>query len=203
VSLLVLSLGLIAAGVPVDFHNLLRIKEHLVRVLGFNNISLRPSMGGQTSFVEFGDVTEIPEAAYPCIHELIVVLDSRHALDFGVLSLGLQGQDGTSAPLLVGSAYVDMFLSMFCSVTDLSVLPPLTMKCMLEALTIIIYKQDFEKTLLRNLKPILRNAVNRALHLLLQDISYECRQQALSVVQAYTKRWHGSLGNFIQYVFIH
>lgn len=191
---------MIADGVAIDFHTLLRIKEHLVRVLGFDNISLTPSVSGQTFFVEFGEAKEIPAVALPCVNELLLVLDAHYPLDLASLGLGLQGQDGTPAPLLVGSPYVDVSLRLFCTVVDLTLLPVLTLKALLETLSIIVYKHDFEKTLLRPLQQTLRRAVTRALELLLKDINFECRQQALSVVQAYIKRWHNSMGSFIQSV---
>ena len=69
----------------------------------------------------------------------------------------------------------------------------------MEALGIIIYKHDFDRGFLRPLQPILRKAVTRVLDLMLDEVSHECRQQALSVVQAYIKRYYNSLVQFIPY----
>lgn len=191
---------MIANGVPIIFPDILRIKEHLVRALGFEDIALIPSVNGQTFFVEFGEVKGIPEVSLPCVNELLMVLDAPHPLDLASFGLGLQGKDGSSLPLLVGSPYVDIALGLICTVTNLTTLPALTLKSMLDALTLSIYKHDFEKTLLRSLQRTLRRAVSRALDLLLEDVNFECRQQALSAVQAYIKRWQISPGPFVQYV---
>lgn len=189
---------MIAEGVAIDFHSHLRIKEHLVRVLGFDDISLTPLVSGQSFFVQFGEAKEIPEVALPCIHELLSVLDAPHPLDLTGVGHQGEGLDGTSAPLLVGSPYIDVSLGLFSTVDDLAGLPTLTLKSMLEALTIMIYKHDFEKSFLRVTQQTLRKAVARALQLLSEEINFECRQQAMSVVQAYIKRWHNSVGSFVQ-----
>ncbi|KAJ7582678.1 hypothetical protein C8J56DRAFT_1167735 [Mycena floridula] len=197
VPLVLLSLGMISNGIPIDFFNLSKLKFHLVSVLGFDEIKLRPSVNGQTHFVDFGSTSSIPEAALPCVNELLLVLDARYPLDLSLFGLNTNmGQDGSSSPLLVGSVYVDVALGLFCTLDDLSDLPALTLKALLEALAITIYKHDFEKSLLRPLQKTLRRAVLRALDLLLEDINYECQQQAMSVVQAYVKRWQHSIGSF-------
>lgn len=54
---------------------------------------------------------------------------------------------------------------------------------------IIIYKHDFDARPLQHLRKLLRHAVRRAMEITLQEISYEIRQMALSVVHAYIKRW--------------
>lgn len=188
---------MISDGIAIDFPTLLSLKEYLVRQLGFDNISLRPLANGLSYFVEFDEAKEIPEISLPCMHELCLLLDSPHPLDLASLGLGLQGQDGTTAPLLVGSPFVDVLLALFCTVTQLSTLPVLTLKDMLESIAIIIYKHDFEKTLLRPQQQMLRKAVMRSLSLVVEEINYECRQLALSVAHAYIKRWPNSSGGII------
>jgi hypothetical protein len=194
---LLLSLQMIADGIAIDNFTLLKIKAHLVQVIGFNDVTVVPAPSGHTFYVRFGEVREIPQLAFPCISELLSVLDAHHPVNLAPSAMGSHTEDGHSSPLLVGSIFVDVSLGMFCTVRDFSSLPVLTAKSMLEALVIIIYKHDFESRTLKHLQQNLRRAVMRALELLLQDISYELRQLALSITQAFIKRWHSFMGSLL------
>ncbi len=189
---------MIAGGIKIEYNDVLHIKHHLVRAFGFDKVQSTPTSNGHTFFVEFGEAEEIPELAYPCVTELTVVLDAHHVLNLNSISTGIQESADSTTPLLIGAPYVDVCLGLFCTVRDPESLPVLILKSMVEALGIIIYKHNFEKVYLRHLQQTLRRAVSRALELLLLDINYECRQLALSVVQAYIKRWHGSIRSFVQ-----
>ncbi|KAK0197058.1 hypothetical protein F5146DRAFT_1099379 [Armillaria mellea] len=191
-SILHLSLSTIAGGIKIEYNDLLRIKHHLVRAFGFDRVALTPTSNGHTFFVEFGEAEEIPEFAYPCVAELTVVLDAHHVLNLNSISTGIQESADSSTPLLIGAPYVDVCLGLFCTVRNPESLPVLVLKSMIEALGIVIYKHNFEKR-------TLQRAASRALELLLLDINYECRQLALSVVQAYIKRWHGSIRSFVHF----
>jgi hypothetical protein len=71
---------------------------------------------------------------------------------------------------------------------------------MLESLMIVIYKHDLDAKPLKHLHGAMIRAVRRAMDLVSQDISYEVRQLALSVVQAYVKRWPTLRSAFVLYV---
>lgn len=189
---------MIADGVAIDNFTLLKLKIHLVQVAGFNGISAIPSQGGHSFYVQFGEAKEIPELALPCISSLLPVLDAYHHIDLSPSAMaGANGHDDRPLSVLVGSIFVDVLLALFCTVRDLSSLPLLTLKSMLETLCVVIYKHDFESRALRHLQQTLRRAVLRALDVLSQDTSYEIRQLALSVTQAFIKRWHGFMGSII------
>lgn len=192
---MLLSLQLIADGIAIDTFTLLKLKLHLVEIMDFSDIAAIPSHHGQPFYVQFGEVEEIPEIALPCVGELLQVLDSSHTVE-STPSGG--SHDGKGNPTLVGSAFVDVSLAIFSSVKETMALPTLTVKSMLEALCIIIYKHDFENIALRHLQPNLRKAVVGSLHLMLQDVSYELRQLALSVAQAFVKRWNSIMGSTVQ-----
>ncbi|GLB34930.1 putative response to drug [Lyophyllum shimeji] len=197
-SLLYLSLQMIADGIAVDSFVLLKLKHHLVQVTGFCDVSVVPSQNGQSFHVQFGEVSEIPDIALPCVNQLLPVMDSSHAVDIAPSAMaGVNELDGKPVLMLVGSIFVDVFLAMFCTLRELSFLPILTFKNMLETLCVIIYKHDFESRTLRHLQQTLRRAVVRALDCLAADVSYDLRQLALSVVQAFVKRWHTFMGSTI------
>jgi len=196
--MLLLSLQMIADGITIDSSLLLKLKVHLVRIIGFDDISVEPSPSGHSFHVQFGEVSEIPELSLPCVHDLLPVLDAYHAVDLPQFAMvGSIEQDERPLSLLVGSVFVDVALAIFCTVRDLSALPVLALKALLETLCVIIYKYDFESRPLRHLQQTLRRAVLRALDVLSQDISYELRQLALSVIQAFTKRWHTFMGSIV------
>lgn len=184
---------MIADGVAIDDFSLLKIKFHLVQALGFPNTASVPSFDGQTFRVDFGDVKQIPEVAFPCVNELLSILDSHHTSKVAH-DIVPSVQDGKPPPLLVGSMFVDVSLNMFCNVEELSSFPALTLKSMTEALGVVVYKHDVEHRELKHLQQLLRRAVLRALDFLLLDIAYEIRQVILSVIQAFIKRWSSIAG---------
>ncbi|KAJ6502509.1 hypothetical protein C8R45DRAFT_976826 [Mycena sanguinolenta] len=190
-SILLLSLQMLADGIPIGPFDLQKIKVALAKALGFADVTAAPSLNNQTINVQFGDARHIPEPSLPCVNELLSVLDAPHAVN-----LDLPGADSVSSTFLVGSTFVDISLNLFCT-GELLMLPVLTLKSLVEALGVIIYKHNFEHRLMRHLQPTLRRAVQRALELMLDDISYEVRQLALSVTQAFIKRWPAYTGSII------
>jgi hypothetical protein len=190
ISIVLLSLQMIADGVSIDTFSLLKIKLHLVQVLGFRNVSHSPAPNGYIFHVHIGEPDTIPELAFPCVDQLLTVLDAPHPFQLAPSVIDSPyADDDTPWSLLVGTIFVDVSLIMFCAVKDILCLPVLTLKSMLESLMVIIYKHDFESRTLRHLQKPLRIAVQRALELMSQDISYELRHLALSVIQASTRRW--------------
>lgn len=179
---------MIADGVPIDIYSLLRVKEHLVQIVGFDDVSAVPAANGQTLHIRFGEFNQLPELAFPCIADLLVILDASHPFDLSPSAMGSPYEDDTPSTLLVGSIFVDVSLSLLNMMDDPTSLPTLVLKNMLEALIVIIYKHDFESRPLKTLIPLLRKAVRQAMLIFLQDTSYEIRQVALSVTQAYVKR---------------
>ncbi|KAJ6596919.1 hypothetical protein DFH09DRAFT_972654 [Mycena vulgaris] len=190
-SILLLSLQMIADGIPINAFDLQKVKVALSKAFGFADITVTPSNNGQSFDVQFGDAQHIPEASLPCVNELLSVLDAPH-----VINLEPPGVEPTLSTFLVGSTLVDVSLNLFCT-GDLLSLPILTLKSMVESLGVIIYKHDFEHRRMKRLQPTLRRAVLRALELMLDDISYEIRQLTLSVTQAFIKRWPAYTGSII------
>ncbi|KAH9951250.1 hypothetical protein B0H21DRAFT_272251 [Amylocystis lapponica] len=198
VSLLSLSLRMVSDGIHVDTPSLLKIKDQVVRVLGFQDVSLVPAPNGYSFYVRFGSLDEIPESSDACICDLMYVLDSSQTHDVAPSNIGGPSvHDETTCSLLVGSIFVDVLLELFINAEDIASLPFITVKNMLKSLIIVIYKHDFETKPLRHLQGNLRRAVRRTLDLLLMNLSYELRQLALSACQAFIRRWPTIIGNFI------
>ncbi|KIY72162.1 hypothetical protein CYLTODRAFT_367962 [Cylindrobasidium torrendii FP15055 ss-10] len=189
VSLILLSLNMLASGVESNYNDIMRIKHHLVLLLGFSKVEVKPHLNNQTFDVLFGEARSIPALATPCINELVVILDAPHSVDpYNYTGV----REDASTPLLVGGPFVDVAIKLFCSLEVLETLPVLTLKSLLEVLGVIIQKQDVERKVhLKHMAQNLRAAVLRAMDLLCLDINYECRQLAMSVVQSFTKTWTG------------
>jgi hypothetical protein len=198
ISTMLLALHLIADGIPVDLHYLMKIKLELARIIGFTDVVVIPKNGTQTFYVTFSDLPTIPEIALPCIHDLPRVLDAgfQYILPTSTMG-GPYAEDDTPVPLLVGSALADVSLICFCALPQLELLPIATTKSLLESLIIIVYKHDLDSRPLKHLQLYLRKAVNRAMQLMLSDLSYEIRQLALLVAQAFVKKWPNSLNTVI------
>ncbi|KAJ7063344.1 hypothetical protein C8F01DRAFT_1132647 [Mycena amicta] len=183
-SLLLLSLQMIADGIPIDSFAMQKIKAALVKALGFAEVTVTPSLTGPGIDVYFGDAHAVPDASLPCLNELLSVLDSPHLITSDERSY------------LVGSTLVDVTFNLFCT-GELHLLPILTLKSLVESLGVIIYKHDFEQKNMKHLQPTLRRAVLRALDLMLEDVSYEIPQLALSATQAFIKRWPAYIGTIL------
>ncbi|EEB93212.1 hypothetical protein MPER_08164, partial [Moniliophthora perniciosa FA553] len=111
----------------------------------------------------------------------------------------MRGESANSVPLLVGSMFVDVLLGLFSTVKDFVSLPILTAKSLLESLSIVIYKHNFENIYIRHLQPNLKQAVTLTMEYMLEDTNYECRQLALLVVQAYIKKFHGTMRSIVHF----
>ena len=192
---------MIEDGVNIDIFSLLKVKFHLAQVVGFNDVSVVPASSGYAFHVRLGNLIDIPEQSIPCVNRLPTVLDAHQPFDLAPAAVGgPYVEDDTPFPLLVGAIFVDLSLDLFSHTTDLLSLPIITLKSMLESLMIVIYKHDLDVKPLKHLHGSLMKAVRRAMDLISKDISYEIRQLALSVVQAYVKRWPTLRGAFVLYV---
>ncbi|TBU65728.1 hypothetical protein BD310DRAFT_803111 [Dichomitus squalens] len=197
-SLISLALRMIAEGIPIEVSQMLKLKDHLARTLGFAEVSMITIGTTNHFFVQFGSLDVIPEEAYPCLNELMLTLDS--AQPYSLVSSSMGGRysdDETGAAVLVGSIFVDLFLETFIQCENLEALPPLTLKNLLKSLIIVIYKHDFDTRPLKLFQPQLRRAVKRALDLLLEELSYDLRQLVLTACHAFIKRWPHLIGNFV------
>ncbi|KAF7294902.1 hypothetical protein MIND_01028100 [Mycena indigotica] len=181
-SLLLLSLQMIADGIPIDWFTIQKIKASFVKALGFADVTVTPSSTARGIDVFFGDAQAVPDTILPCLNELLPVLDSAHVIK--------------EQTYLVGSTLVDVTFNLFCT-GELHLLPVLTLKSLVESLGVIIYKHDFDHRSMKHLQPVLRRAVLRALDLMLEDVSYEVRQLALSATQAFIKRWPAYIGTVL------
>lgn len=195
---------MIADGINIDIFSLLKIKSSLVRILGFKDTSLVQLNPEGTSFhIRFNHLGQVKPWVYPCLDDLMLVLDASSPFGLAPSSMGGPfAEDETPFPLLVGSVFVDVVFEVFSQLQDLAVLPFLTLKNLLKTLVIIIYKHNFDAKPLRHLHTSLRAVARRTLDLLLADrfLSYELRQLALSISQAFIKKWPYIIGNFLWYV---
>jgi hypothetical protein len=197
ISILFLSLKMIGSGISIDLPTLLKLKRHLVRILGFSNISTVRVPGSQLLRVAFDHTRTTTHDASPCMDELLTVLDASHPFSL-VASAMTESFPPSDAPasLLIGSIFVDIPLALITGSEDLLGLPILTTKRLIECLLIVMYKHDIESLPLRHLQGHLRRAVRRILNLVPTKLGYELRQLALTVAQTYVKLWPNTAGSF-------
>lgn len=191
---------MLADGIESDIVSLLKIKEHLLRLVGFSDTALVSSGGGQSFYIEYGGLENIAGGSFPCLDDLMLLLDASYP--FGLAASAMGGpyaNDDTPVPLLIGSVFTNVLLDIFIHAQNLETLPPITLKNLLKALLIVIFKHDLDSKPLRHLQANLRRAARRVLDLLLEEkrLSYELRQLALSACQAFIRRWPSIIGNFI------
>ncbi|KAF7976726.1 hypothetical protein HWV62_5909 [Athelia sp. TMB] len=198
VSILLLSLKMIASGGNIDIFSILKIKFHLAQVLGFSDVTIVPASNGHAFHVRLGQFGDLPESGLPCITYLPAVFDAAHPFELAPTAMGGNySDDETTFSMLVGSIFVDVLLHTFVEMPELATLPVLAVKSMLESLMIILYKHDLDVKPLKHLYVVLVKAVRRALELVQDELCYEIRQLALSVVQAFIKKWPTLRGGFI------
>lgn len=189
---------MLADGITVELNSLLKLKDHLARALGFAEVDMLTMGTSNAFFVRFSSLDVVPEVAYPCLNELMLVLDSAAPYDLPPSALGGRSlDDDAPSPLLIGSVFVDLFLETFTQCNGLESLPPITLKNMLKSLVIVIYKHDFDNRVLKPFQVLLRRAIKRAQELLLTDLSYDVRQLVLTSCHAFIKRWPHLTGNFV------
>ncbi|GBE81969.1 hypothetical protein SCP_0403450 [Sparassis crispa] len=198
VSLLSLSMRMVSDGVFIDLVSLLKIKDHVARVVGFQDVTIVPTASGHTFHVRFSALGTIAESADPCLNDLMMILDSSRSYDLPPSAMGgLYAEDDSPCHLLVGSVFVDILLDLFVHAEAVGTLSPITLKNMLKSLIILVHKHDFDSKPLMHLQGNLRRAVRHTLDLLFMNLSYEIRQLALSACLAFIKRWPTIVGNFI------
>ena len=192
---------MVADGLSVDVTTLLKFKHNLLKIFGYLNAELVPHASGHTFHVVFEGTTGLPSFSYPCISDLMFLLDSPHPFELHSSAMGILNiypdENNEATKLLVGSLFVDVVISLFINVEDLPTLPPMTLKNLVKCLLITLQKHDFDSRPLRHLQPELRKAVRRCLLDLAKStsVSHEIRQLALSVVHVFVKRC--AVGNFI------
>lgn len=191
---------MISDGILVDIFSLLRLKDQLARTLGYQDVVMIPSANGHTFHVQFRRVISVPPTAFPCIADLMLVMDSARPYELSCSAMGGPDvEDETLCPLLVGSGLVDILLGLFVQLEDPASLPPQVLKNMLKALIIAMQKHDFDSRALRHLHGELRAALRCCLTLLLNEeqLSLELRQIALSNCQVFINRWPNTMGVFL------
>jgi len=201
VSILLLSLQMMADGIEIDGFSLMKLNSQYLKITGFSEVSITPAQNGHSFRVDFGNITDIPASAFPCVEELVHVVDAAHFVDLPhvALEFGEELEEKTSR-VLIGTIFIDPCLSVISNLPNLTCLPVLTLKSLLETLYILVHKYDFEDKLLRHLQPSLRRSVLRTIELLSRDISYELRQLSLSIAQVSIKKWHSFFGTTVSYV---
>lgn len=192
---------MISSGIDVDLLALLKLKKHLVYILGFSNISTLSAPASQVFYVAFEHTRSTDRDVSSCMDEVLSVLDASRPFSL-VASAMTESLPSNDAPasLLVGSIFVDVFLALITGSEDLLDLPFLTIKRLIEGLLVVMYKHDLGSRPLRHLQGGLRKAVRRVLNLVPTGISYELRQLCLTVAQTYIKLWPNTSGSFVLYV---
>ena len=189
---------MISSGINVDLLTLLKLKIHLVHILGFSNVSAIPSPASQFFYVAFERKRATTCDVTPCMDEIFPVLDASHPFSV-VASAMIESLPPNDAPasLLVGSIFVDVLLALITGSEDLLDFPFLTIKRLIECLLVIMYKHDMESRPLRHLQGNLRKAVLRVLNLVPTGLNYELRQLSLTVAQTYIRLWPTTSGSLV------
>ncbi|KIJ69367.1 hypothetical protein HYDPIDRAFT_36436 [Hydnomerulius pinastri MD-312] len=189
VSLMLLSLQMMESGIEIDLFSCRKLKLYLAKIIGFSDAEAVPTPSGRAFYIRFEKLETIPVTCYPCIHAFPRILDAPHPFELPPSMMGSPlVDDDRPCRVLVGTIWIDLVLSIICSIEDPLSLPVLTLKSLLESLMAIIFKHDFDNLAIKHLDVMLRKALRKALDLLLLDISYELRQVALSVIQTYIRR---------------
>ena len=106
-------------------------------------------------------------------------------------------QDEEQQPMLVGTIFVDVLLSLIIDAPEFTLLPYMSAKMLLESLIVVIYKHDFDSKALGYLFGSLRAAAKRALSVALTEVPYDLRQLGVSVASAFIKTRRKDAGSFV------
>lgn len=196
VSTILLSLKFISAGLPVDTNSYMTVKFHLLRVLGFKNVAIVPSVTAQSFYISYTRLQSVPDYAWPCADELLTLFDSASYLPVSP-AMTSASQDEEQQPMLVGTIFVDVLLTMIIDAPDFLLLPYMSAKMLLESLIVVIHKHDFDSKALSYLFGSLRAAAKRALSVALSEAPYDLRQLGVSVASTFIKTRHNDAGSFV------
>jgi hypothetical protein len=139
ISLVNLSLQLLADGVQIDLVNLLKIKLILAKVLGFSKTNLRPTPNGQAFHVQFEELQKMHDVSYTCVNPLMRVLDAAHPLTLSPSSMGVTWNE-SPVPGLLGDVFVDLVAKLWDNVETVQGLPYSTLRGLLESMVLVIVK---------------------------------------------------------------
>jgi hypothetical protein len=178
---------MLSDGVKIHSYSLIELKARLMRTLGFQDVSVTlPYANGHGIQVAYGEIRSVPEVALPCLGGLLSLLDSWHKTELPVAVMTNSHNSDEDIEVLIGTAYADIPLNLLATYEGIIELPALSIKHILEAVHVIIYKHDFDN---RDIgvfsSQIFKRAITRALDLLEAVAPYEVRQMALSVVQVF------------------
>lgn len=191
---------MISDGINIDTISLLKIKEHLVRLLSFQDVKVLPSAGGAGYNIRFSNLADIPSYAEPCLSDLMLVLDCPQMANIASYAISEQSsEDDTPVSLLVGAIFVDVLLEVLMHSDSLLSMTFITVKNLLKSFTIVLYKHDLDNKLFRHIHASMRSAARRVLDIALSEVSYELRQLSLSIAQVFIKRWPHIVGNLPLY----
>jgi hypothetical protein len=177
---------MLSDGVKIDVLSLIKLKAQIMRVLGFQDVSVAlPYANGHNAQVTYGEIRLVPEVTLPCLGGLVSLLDSWHRTEVPASAITLLDRE-EGVEVLIGNPYADIPLNMLAMYERILELPALSIKHILEAVHVIIYKHDFENRDSNVFSgQTFRRAITRALDLLEADAPYEVRLMALSVIQAF------------------
>ena len=195
---------MISDGIKIDSFSLMKLKIQFVQFMGFSNISVMPTHNRQSFYLRYSDIGDVLDPGFPCVEEMVHVVDSSHYVDLPQSALGIPNDhDDKVVSVLVGAIFIDATLCILCTLRDLTALPVMTLKSLLESLYIILQKYDFEDGVFSHMQPLLRKAILRIVGMLSKDdISYELRLLALTIAQASIKRFHTFLGPAVPCVLV-
>ncbi|KAG8954643.1 hypothetical protein FRC04_011076 [Tulasnella sp. 424] len=187
VALLDLSLQLVGNGVPADIEVLLIIKVHVAQALGFPSAQLSPSPEG-ARYVRLGSFYGLQTVSFVLLSGLVKALDSTTTAPLPPSAMTNSSSDDSRKDPYVGAVFIDIAL-MLAVTADFANLPYLASRAVLDALLISIYKYDITRPALAHLNEQILNAIGKITHTVNMDISYDLRSAALTIAQAFLKKW--------------
>ncbi|KAG8959863.1 hypothetical protein FRC00_001196, partial [Tulasnella sp. 408] len=187
VALLALSLQLVGNGVPTDIEVLLIIKTHVAQALGFPSAQLTPGAEGGRH-VRLGPFHGLPKAYSVLLSGLVKALDSTTTAPLPPSAMTNTSSEDTRKDPYVGAVFIDLAL-MLAITADFASLPYLSSRAILDGLLISIYKYDITRPALAHLNEQILNAIGKITHTVNMEISYDLRSAALTIAQAFLKKW--------------
>lgn len=142
---------MVANGVMIPVHSLLKLKLHLVRTIGFSSTELAAATFGHDYHVAFSKLQELPESAFPCINPMMKVLDAPERIKYQLSAMGVYSETDPFVDGLVGEFFVDVSLRVLSNATNIAEVPYVAQRGLIESLIIIIHKVRVLTLLLRSL----------------------------------------------------
>lgn len=206
--LLTLALQMLGNGIPVTQPQILTIKYHVVKSMGFDNCKMRVPDISFVVDVTFGQYVADPlnfstrMMLYTCLAGIKKAVDGPHKIQEETLRGSMLMDDLESKPKevskqLVGAPFIDVIIRLFEANINWETLGHFLLRVILDALLIIVYKHEINDETDLYIKDGIIESIKKITDLLLLQITEENKRYIVIIALTLLKRHPMNMVNIL------